>query len=86
MFNVQCTVYSIECIVYSVKRIVYSTCSSNVPAAMEVLHDHPHEHVEYEKAHEEEEGDEVDQAPLVVVLLGLGGRGGSPHTSYFFTF
>ena len=53
---------------------------------MEVLHDHPHEHVEYEKAHEEEEGDEVDQAPLVVVLLGLGGRGGSLHTSYFFTF
>ena len=38
---------------------------------MEVLHDDPHEHVEDEEPHEEEEGDEVDQAPLVEVLAGL---------------
>lgn len=38
---------------------------------VEVLDDDPHEHVEYEEADEEQEGDEVEQTPLVVVTLRL---------------
>lgn len=38
---------------------------------MEVLHDDPDEHVEDEEAHQEEEGDEVQQPPLGVILSWL---------------
>ena len=38
---------------------------------MEVLDDDAHEHVEDEECDEEKEGDEVDEAPLVVVHLRL---------------
>ena len=38
---------------------------------VKVLHDDPHEHVEDKEADKEEEGDEVEQPPLVKVLLGL---------------
>ena len=41
------------------------------PAPVEVLHHHPHKHVEDEKPDQEEEGYEVEQAPLVVIFLGL---------------
>ena len=40
-------------------------------AAVEVLHDDTDEHVEDEEANQEEEGDEVEKAPLIVVLSGL---------------
>ena len=38
---------------------------------VEVLHDYPHEHVQHEEADKEQEGDEVDKPPLVVVTLRL---------------
>ena len=38
---------------------------------MEVLDNHPDEHVQDEEADEEKEGDEVDKAPFVVVLFRL---------------
>ena len=41
------------------------------PATVEVLHDHAHKHVEDEEADEQEEGDEVDQPPLVEILARL---------------
>ena len=41
------------------------------PAPVEVLHDDTDEHVEDEEAHQEQEGDEVEKTPLVVVLSGL---------------
>ena len=41
------------------------------PAAVEVLHDDPDEHVEDEEPHQEQEGDEVEKTPLIVVLSGL---------------
>ena len=41
------------------------------PATVEVLHDHAHKHVEDEEANEQEEGDEVDQPPLIEVLARL---------------
>ena len=40
-------------------------------APVEVLHHDPHEHVEHEEADQQQEGDEVQQAPLVVVLARL---------------
>ena len=44
------------------------------PAPVEVLHDDTHEHVEDEEANQEQEGDEVEETPLVVVLSGLQGE------------
>ena len=41
------------------------------PAAVEVLHDDTDEHVEDEEPNQEQEGDEVEKTPLVVVLSGL---------------
>lgn len=38
-----------------------------LPALVEVLHHHPHEHVEHKEADDEEEGDEVEEHPGVVV-------------------
>ncbi len=38
---------------------------------MEVLNNDPHKHVEDEEADKEQEGDEVEQAPFVKILLGL---------------
>ena len=38
---------------------------------MEVLHDDTDEHVEHEEPNQEEEGDEVEKTPLIVVLPGL---------------
>ena len=38
---------------------------------MEVLHDDTDEHVEDEEPNQEEEGDEVEKTPLIVVLPGL---------------
>lgn len=43
-----------------------------LPALVEVLHDDANEHVEDEEADNEEEGDEVQQHPGVVVPHGLG--------------
>ena len=40
-------------------------------AAVEVLHHDTHEHVQHEEAHQKEERDEVDEAPLVEVLARL---------------
>ena len=40
-------------------------------AAVEVLHDDTDEHVEDEEPHQEQEGDEVEKTPLIVVLSGL---------------
>ena len=40
-------------------------------APVEVLHHDPHEHVEHEEADQQQEGDEVQQPPLVVVLARL---------------
>ena len=40
-------------------------------AAVEVLDNHPDEHVQDEEADEEKEGDEVDEPPFVVVLFRL---------------
>jgi len=34
---------------------------------MEVLHYYPHKHVEHEEADDEEEGDEVEEHPGIVV-------------------
>ena len=42
---------------------------------MEVLHHHAHEHVQHEKAHQQQERDEVQQPPLRIVLAGLAGEG-----------
>lgn len=42
-----------------------------LPALVEVLHHHAHEHVEHEETDDEEEGDEVQQHPGVVVDDGL---------------
>jgi hypothetical protein len=38
---------------------------------VEVLNDDPHKHVEDEEADKEQEGDEVEEAPFVKILLGL---------------
>lgn len=38
-----------------------------LPALVEVLYHHPHEHVEHKEADNEEEGDEVEEHPGVVV-------------------
>ena len=43
---------------------------------MEVLHDDTDEHVEDEEANQEEEGDEVEKTPLIIVLSGLQGESG----------
>jgi hypothetical protein len=40
-------------------------------AFVEVVDHNTHEHVEHEEADQEQEGDEVDHAPFVVVLDGL---------------
>lgn len=47
-----------------------------LPALVEVLHHHSHEHVEHKEADDEEEGDEVEEHPGVVVghRLVEGGR------------
>ena len=44
------------------------------PAPVEVLHDDTNEHVEDEEANQEQEGDEVEKTPLIVVLSGLQGE------------
>lgn len=38
-----------------------------LPTLVEVLHHDPHEHVEHEEGHDEQEGDEVEEHPRVVV-------------------
>lgn len=38
---------------------------------MKVLDDHANKHIEDKESNEEEEGDEVDQSPLVEILLRL---------------
>ena len=44
------------------------------PAPVEVLHDDTDEHVKDEEANQEEERDEVEKTPLIVVLSGLQGE------------
>ena len=41
------------------------------PAPVEVLHDDTDEHVEDEEANQEQEGDKVEQPPLIEVLSWL---------------
>ena len=41
------------------------------PALVEVLNDHAHKHVEHKEPDQEQERDEVEQAPLVVVAPRL---------------
>ena len=61
-----------------------------LPAAVEVLHHHADEHVEHEEADQQQEGDEVHQTPLGVVLdrlpafsaEPLGGVGFSREVGY----
>jgi hypothetical protein len=40
---------------------------------VEIFNDNTNEHVEDEESDQEQEGDEVEQPPLVKVLLGLKG-------------
>ena len=49
---------------------------------MEVLHYDSNKHVEDEEAHQEQEGDEIEKTPLIVVLPGLQGESGG----YFYIF
>lgn len=37
------------------------------PALVEVLHHHAHKHVEHKEGHDQQEGDEVEQHPWVVI-------------------
>ncbi len=37
------------------------------PTLVEVLHHHAHEHVEHKEGHDQQEGDEVEQHPRVIV-------------------
>lgn len=39
--------------------------------SMEVLHHNSHEHVKNKESNKKQEGDEVDKAPFVEILLGL---------------
>lgn len=47
-----------------------------LPTLVEILHHDPHEHVEDEEGHDQQEGDEVEEHPRVVVhdWLHRGGR------------
>lgn len=45
-----------------------------LPALVEVLHNHAHEHVEHKEADDEQERNEVQQHPGVVVRHWLQGR------------
>lgn len=47
-----------------------------LPTLVEILHHHPHKHVEDEESHNKQEGDEVEEHPRIVVhdWLQSGGR------------
>lgn len=45
-----------------------------LPTLVEVLHHHPDEHVEHKEADDEEEGNEVEKHPEVMVPAGLARR------------
>ena len=65
--NISCDTVPLSCLIFVKNKDKKKKFASPV----KVLHDDPHEHVEDKEADKEEEGDEVEQPPLVKVLLGL---------------
>ena len=65
--NISCDTVPLSCLIFVKNKDKKKKFASPV----KVLHDDPHEHVEDKEADKEEEGDEVEQPPLVKILLGL---------------